>query len=71
MKIILGVLLILAGIISAAFINVYMLITGIIDIIHGSNILWGIVKIVFRELIGGIITITLVGSGFLLIKKSL
>jgi hypothetical protein len=71
MRVLLAILLIILGICSAAFINVYLLITGIIDIIHGSSVFLGIVMIALREIVGAIVAFVFIGSGLAIVRKSL
>lgn len=71
MKVVLAILFIILGICSAAFINIYLLITGIIDIIHGSSIFWGVVMIALREIVGAIVAFMFIALGLAIVRKSL
>jgi hypothetical protein len=70
-KILTGVLIMIVGVLVGIFLNTYLLITGVIDIIHGSNVFWGIVMIAFRGIIGFIVAIALWIIGFKFIKDGL
>jgi len=70
MKYALAALLIVIGICSALFIDIYLLISGIIEIVHGASIIWGIVKIALREVVGAIVAIIFIGSGIAIASKN-
>lgn len=70
MRLVIGILLIVLGVISALYINIYLLIAGIIDIINGANIAWSVFKIAVREIVGAIVAFVSVVGGMTLIGKS-
>ncbi|MNB94533.1 hypothetical protein D3C75_416880 [compost metagenome] len=70
MRVLLGVLLILSAVFVGAFVDVYLLIKGIIDIVNNGDLLKGLIEIFIREIVGGIVAVVLFISGIACIGSS-
>jgi len=70
MKELLGVVLITLAFIAFAYINIYMLVIGIKDIIVTGEIIKGVFIIITREIVGAIIAFIIGIFGLILISKS-
>ena len=69
MKLFLALLCFAAAIFCGLFFNIYLLVTGILDIFTGGSIFWGVVKIAFRELVGFILFVGLWALGLVYLKE--
>jgi hypothetical protein len=54
---ILGVLIVIGGFCAGFYIDIYMLIKAIIDIVHGGNIAWDVFMIIIREVVGFLVIV--------------
>lgn len=65
----LGGLFILAGVIGAMYLGVYLLIVNLMEIFHGEgNLFWNITEIVFREIAAGAVGWTFILFGLFIMK---
>jgi hypothetical protein len=68
---IIGILLVILGILTFMFGDIYLLVTAILDLIQNgtANLFWDITKLLFREVIAGIVAFILVVSGYVILIK--
>lgn len=69
-KCIVGITCVILGFLFGGYVCLWMLFTGIIDIIKDENIIYGIILILFREIAGGIITFIMIITGLSFIASS-
>jgi len=67
----LGILLVILGILTFIFGDIYLLVTAIVDLVNNGvdNLFWDIIKLLFREVISAIISFILIVSGYVLLIK--
>ncbi len=79
MRVIFGVLLIIAGVIVGAYVGIWlMLVGGIIQIVeafqsdpvNGSDVAWGVVRCLLASMVGGLAFYAVTVAGFLLIGSA-
>jgi hypothetical protein len=71
MRLLIGGILIILGILIFLIGDVYLLITSIMDIINNgtTNLLWDVIKIIFREFIAGVFGFIFVFVGIMITGK--
>jgi hypothetical protein len=67
---VIGCVCILMGILCAAYVNVWMLITAIVNIYHGESIAYNVFMILFREVAGAFACFVCWAVAFSLFKAS-
>ena len=70
MKTLVGGLFVIIGILVIIFGDIFLLISSIMDLIENgtTNLIWDIIKILFREIIAGAVGILFIGIGYIFVK---